>query len=318
MNEVPSVKQQILCIATRTPQIGIDDELKAIQDIMAGRHSGFDVDIQSVTQVGQVSDAIQNRTPRPQIIHFCGEGKENGKIIIPDDENKKVDELDSETLAEYFRNAKDVKYVFLNFCFSSQAAKLISEHIQCVIGINGFIERTAAVEFSRTFYRSLEGNPLDQNGVNEAFSKGEAAALHRTQERRRYIIITQPTLQPEMQIIEPAEESKVPWKCKCSGTFKNLSNGASMWAYVDATVEGRFYVVPIRDYSSDGTWRITLVIGPEEDDHIYRVGVFIVNPEATQQLKGEYKKAIDEEGFFALDSLPTIETEIFGDRAVQR
>lgn len=130
MNEVQSIKQPILCIATRTPGIGIDDELNAIQSAIEQTQSGLYVDIKFVTQVEQVFDAIQNRTPRLQIIHFSGEGTENGKLIIPDDENNKIDELNPESLAGYFQNAKDVNYVLLNFCYSSQAANLIAKHIQ--------------------------------------------------------------------------------------------------------------------------------------------------------------------------------------------
>lgn len=38
MNEVTQTKQQILCLATHTPNIGIDEELNAISAVMQGRN----------------------------------------------------------------------------------------------------------------------------------------------------------------------------------------------------------------------------------------------------------------------------------------
>jgi hypothetical protein len=314
--------QKILCIATRTPNIEIDNEVETIRDIMQANNSRFEFESRYVIKVDQVSDAIMNNKTRPQIIHFCGEGTESGGIKLFDDENKKEDELKPEDIAEYFSNAKDVKYIILNFCYSEKAAKLIAQYVQCVIGIKDLIGETEAVKFSRTFYKTLEGNDLDQSGVNEAFSRGQAAAFQRTEDKDKYIkhLLLKP--QPEMQIIEPVEGSTVPLECVCKGTFKNLDEGASMWAYLNATKEGKFYLVSINNYpthSTDGEWQVTLPIADDDDD--YRIGVLIVDPEKTPIFKEEHEKAIknkkEEDQYFALDSLPTSGTQVFGDRAVK-
>ena len=80
-----------------------------------------------------------------------------------------------------------MNYVVLNFCYSKQVAELIDDHVQYVIGIDGVIERTAAVEFSRAFYGSLGGSPLNPTIIDEAFKKGQNAALPRTGTIDRYI-----------------------------------------------------------------------------------------------------------------------------------
>lgn len=210
--------------------------------------------------------------------------------------------------------------VILNFCYSDEAARLIAKHIQCVIGVKGEIEKTAAVEFSKNFYRSLEGKIFNQGVIDEAFSKGKAAALPRTRDKDTYTKHIGPKPQPKMQIIEPAEGSKVPYPCVCRGTFNNKDEDASMWAYVNATIEGKYYLESIRNYPlgcTDGEGDVKLHIGPQlPDDDNYRIGVLMVDPETTPGLKSQYEKRDLKQGL-ALDSLPH-GTQAFGDRGVTR
>ncbi|MFB2897639.1 hypothetical protein ACE1CI_32375 [Aerosakkonemataceae cyanobacterium BLCC-F50] len=188
------VIQKILYIATLSPDIGIDDEFNEIKTIMQESNSGFSVDRQDVISVNQIKDLILDYTPRPQIIHICGHGTEDGKILIPKTRDTQInfDRAKPQDLKEFFENTPDVKYVILHFCYSYKAVKLISPYVQCVIGINKgeMIERRGAVEFSKNFYKSLKGKLLNQSVVDEAFSLGTAAAFPRTQDPERYIKIT--------------------------------------------------------------------------------------------------------------------------------
>lgn len=322
MNGVTQEKQKIMYIATHTPNIGIAEELREIKTVIRGSNSRFDLDSEYVISVEEISDRVQNTKPVPRIIHICGEGKTDGTVEIPNPDNNKVDRVKAEELAAFFSNATDVNCVILNFCYSSEATRLIAQHIQCVIGVEGYIERTAAVEFSKNFYRYLEGKILNQEVIDQAFSIGTAAALPRTGDTDTYIKLTGSKPQPEMQMIEPADGSKVPYPCKCRGTFNNLDEGASMWAYVNATIEGKFYLVLIRNYpthSTNGEWQIPLYIGSQQaDNNNYRIGVLMVDMETTPGLRAQYDQNIQERGFFALDSLPANGTQAFGDRVVTR
>ena len=322
MNEVTQEKQKIMCIATHTPNIAIAEELREIKTVTRGSNSRLELDSEYITSVGEISELIQNTKPVPRIIHICGDGKTDGTVEIPNPDDKKIDRVKAEELAEFFSNATDVNCVILNFCYSSQATALIAQHIQCVIGIEGYIERTAAVEFSKKFYSSLEGKILNQEGIDEAFLKGIAAAMPRTRDKDTYIKLTGSKPQPKMQIIEPSEGSTVLYPCECRGTFNNLDEGASMWAYVNATKEGKFYLVLIGDYpthSTDGEWQVPMYIGPPQaDNHNYRIGVLMVYRETTPGLRSQYDKSIQEQDFFAVDSLPADGTQAFGDRSVKR
>lgn len=323
MNELTQENQKIMCIATYTPNIGIAEELREIKTVTRASNSRLELDPEYVTSVGEISQLILNTKPVPRIIHICGDGKTDGTLLIPNPEDaKKMDRVKAEELAEFFSNATEVSCVILNFCYSYQATALIAQHIQCVIGIEGDIERTAAVEFSKNFYRSLEGKILNQEGIDEAFLKGMAAAMPRTRDTNTYIKLTRPKPQPKMQIIEPSKGSTVVYPCECRGTFNNLDEGASMWAYINATIEGKFYLVLINNYpihSTDGEWQVPLHIGPQQaDNDNYRIGVLMVDRETTPGLRSQYDKSIQEREFFALDSLPADGTKAFGDRLVKR
>ncbi|MEG3982374.1 hypothetical protein QUA08_16520 [Microcoleus sp. T3B2] len=322
MNEVTQEKPKIMCIATYTQNRQIHTELEGIKNVIGGSNSRFDFDYEYVTSVEKVSELIQHTKPVPRIIHICGEANTDGTVEIPNPDNKKIDRVKAEELAAFFSNATDVNCVILNFCYSSEATRLIAQHIQCVIGVEGYIESTAAVEFSKNFYRSLEGKILNQGGIDKAFLKGRAAALPSTGDTDTYIKLTGPKPQPEMQIIEPDEGSKVPYPCECRGTFKNLDEGASMWAYINATRAGKFYLVLIGDYptrSTDGEWWVSLHIGPPQaDNNNYRIGVLMVDRETTPGLRSQYDKSIQERNYFMVDSLPAEGTQIFGDRRVTR
>ncbi len=315
MNSVTQEKQKIMCIATHTRNIFITEELEEIRDIMRGRNSGFDVSSEKVSSVERISELILTTTPNPQIIHICGEATSDGIIEIPDEiEQDKFDRVTPEELAAFFSNAQDVKCVVLNFCYSSQAAQLISKYIQCVIGIDGdIVGRRGAVEFSKKFYRSLEGKPLNQDGVDLAFSMGRDGALPGTGDRYRYIKLLQTKAIPEIQLIEPSEGSNISRNCQFTGTFKNLPDGASMWAYVNATLQRKFYLVPIDDYRSDGTWFKEVIVGEQNDTSTYRIGVLIVDQEVTQSLNDTFSRL----GILSLDNLPNGSLK-FGDRAVKR
>lgn len=312
MNEITREKKIILCIGTYKQNIGVAEELNNIERTMRNS-SQFDVEIK---YIAKVSDFTQNATIySAQIIHISGEGKENGStLLIPDLDNQdKAEELRPEVLAAYLANIKNVNYVVLNFCYSKPVAELISKNNQCVIGVDGFIQSEAASQFSQSFYQYLEnldGQSLDHNSVNEAFEIGKAAALNRSRENK-YEIFLPP--QPEIELIEPTEGSTIPRKCKFSGTFSNWSEGLSMWAYVNATLERAFYLVPIEEYYSNGTWQKEVLVGSENDNNAYRVGVLIADAEVTKTLNEDFSKL----GILRFANLPNGLKKV-GDRLVRR
>lgn len=307
----------------------IKEEFKEIQEVIGENNSSFNIKKREDNKLRK-DFALLIQNAKSEIIHISAEGKEeDGSIVfILDDNGDRKEELDPDHLAELFKH-KDVNYVVLNFCYSKKAAELIANHVQCAIGINGFIREESTIAFSKNFYFSLkdENQPLNQESIDTAFSKGEAAVMATEKVGEKYIKILGRKPQPEMQILKPTEGSTVLYPCKCKGLFNNLPQGATMWAYVNATIEGKFYLVEIRNYpngKTNGEWNEDLYIGPPEGDNDnYRIGVLIVDPETTKELKSQREEAFTKfkdrsKAYFALDSLPNRGTQGFDERAVKR
>ena len=92
---------------------------------------------------------------KPDIVHFSGHGNESAELIFEDERgiSRPVSIKDIRTL---FRALKDnIKCVVLNACYAEAQATEIADYIDCVIGISGEIDDTAAIGFSREFYRQL-------------------------------------------------------------------------------------------------------------------------------------------------------------------
>ncbi len=98
---------------------------------------------------------------RPQILHFCGHGAENGGLAF-EDEMGKIQLVNAEALADLFQLfAVQLECVVLNACFSEIQANAIAQHIDYVIGMNHKIGDKAAISFAVGFY--------DAVGAGESF-----------------------------------------------------------------------------------------------------------------------------------------------------
>jgi hypothetical protein len=94
---------------------------------------------------------------RPQIVHFCGHGEEEGLVLEDKIGNKKL--VDCQALAELFellsKRPDRVECVILNTCYSEVQAEAITRHVPYVIGTNKAIGDKAAIEFTAGFYTAL-------------------------------------------------------------------------------------------------------------------------------------------------------------------
>jgi prepilin-type N-terminal cleavage/methylation domain-containing protein len=98
-----------------------------------------------------------------------------------------------------------------------------------------------------------------------------------------------PNCNPEAQITEPGN-GKVSMNNEFRGTFKNLPLGTTMWIYVYAPGEGKFYCDQVSNFNKlMGTWKLeNVVIGEDGDNNAtYIVGIFIAGPEGTMELRSE-------------------------------
>lgn len=92
---------------------------------------------------------------KPQVVHFSGRGAGQAGLYFEDlMGTEKL--VSTEALADLFRLfSHQVECVVLNACYSEWQAKIISQHIDHVIGMNRSIGNSAAIKFVNGFYTAL-------------------------------------------------------------------------------------------------------------------------------------------------------------------
>ena len=109
---------------------------------------------------------------RPHVVHFSGHGTEDEIVLMGSDDQLKP--VDKQALAFLFGTLKDnIRLVLLNACYSRQQAELITQHIDCVVGMHKPIGDVAAIVFAASFYRAMGFG----RSVSEAFQLGKAALM---------------------------------------------------------------------------------------------------------------------------------------------
>ena len=170
------LKQKILILAAIPRGLHLDQEIREIRNAIRGARCRdlFEIKIRTAVRPRDIRQAIAEE--RPNIVHFCGHGLEDGNLLLEDDggNNKPVA---PEALASLFSlHADYVKCVLLNACYSEKPAEAISEHIDYVIGMNNTIQDRAAIEFAIGFYDGLGFNRLDnQDWFKRAFDEAMVA-----------------------------------------------------------------------------------------------------------------------------------------------
>jgi hypothetical protein len=91
---------------------------------------------------------------RPDVVHFCGHGEEDG-IIVTDAERRST-WVSGEYLKRVLGILNDsVRCVVLNACYSETLANPIAEVVDVVVGMRGPVEDDVAIAFSASFYKAL-------------------------------------------------------------------------------------------------------------------------------------------------------------------
>lgn len=146
----------------------LDEETRSIdQAIQSGNlRARFKIEQQWAVKIGDLQGIIMRFSPH--IIHFCGHGSIDSKIILEDDEGNSHP-VSKQALSGLFKILKDnIRCVVLNSCYSEDQAQVISKHIECVIGMSNAIGDESAINFSKGFYRALSYG----RNLEEAFELG--------------------------------------------------------------------------------------------------------------------------------------------------
>ena len=166
-------KVKILILAAIPRGLRLDKEIREIEDAIrrANERDLFDIRTRTAIRPQDIRRAIAEE--KPQIVHFCGHGEDDGSLLLEDDggNNKSVP---PQGLAALFEQHSDyVNCVLFNACYSVKTADAISQHINYVVGMNQAIGDKAAIVFSQGFYDGLGYEQEDnQNVFQKAFNEG--------------------------------------------------------------------------------------------------------------------------------------------------
>ncbi len=169
-------KQKILILTAIPQRLRLDIEIREIDNAIrrAARRDLFDITTRIAVRTQDIRRAIAEE--KPQIVHFCGHGLEDGSLLLEDDkgDNKPVT---PQGLARLFKQHSNyVICVVFNACYSVKTANTISEHINYVIGMNREIRDGAAIVFAQGFYDGLGYEISDHQDVfQKAFNEGLTA-----------------------------------------------------------------------------------------------------------------------------------------------
>jgi len=157
-----SLVKRILILSANpkdTARLRLDKELHEIDEGLrrAKLRERFDIHQKWAVNLRDLRRTILDYNP--QIVHFCGHGKEEGLIVEDDYGNAIVVNPDALSgLFELFTN--EVECVLLNACYSEIQANAINQYIPYVIGMSKGIEDNAAIEFAVGFYDALGAGRL--------------------------------------------------------------------------------------------------------------------------------------------------------------
>lgn len=135
-------------------RLKIDKEASDLKEQLAlVRDTKVAVDVEHAWAIR--TDQLQREVlnAKPAVLHFSGHG-DTGMLIFEDAAGKAV-EVSGEALAGLVELTPTIKCVVLNACFSASVSKLVAPHVEAVIGCDVSIGDTAAILFTRAFYRAL-------------------------------------------------------------------------------------------------------------------------------------------------------------------
>ena len=157
-----------------TQVLNFAEEIRAIREEIkkAKLRDRFIIHLELAIRVKDLTEPIMEYTP--DIVHFSGHGSLDSEIKLLDESGVNAKIVPKTALANMFKQYKDqIRLVVLNACYSEDQAKAIAQHVDCVVGYSRAIEDTAAIEFSRGFYRALGKGFSVQSAIDSGINQIE-------------------------------------------------------------------------------------------------------------------------------------------------
>ena len=142
----------------------VDQEFEEVESILRrGSQSRPRLDHVDTLKASGWARAVAQR--RPAIVHFSGHGDRRG-LILEDDADRTSVLVENWALEQMFSRLAGAatRLVVLNACYSHDAARRISRHLDFAVGMEGTIGERSAAAFSRGLYSALvEGCSVERS-----------------------------------------------------------------------------------------------------------------------------------------------------------
>jgi len=130
-----------------------------------------------------VDDLLRHLTElEPTVLHISGHGRGSGELILQD-EHGRPRPVSIAALARMVGAAgRSLRLIVLNACYSAAQAAVLCREVDCVIGMGGAIDDSAARVFATRLYGALArrrsvGNAVEQATAALAALDGPASEL---------------------------------------------------------------------------------------------------------------------------------------------
>jgi hypothetical protein len=155
-----------------TDSLNLLPEIEALQEALrrSQHRERFAMEWQVVTHQRNLRRYILD--VKPQILHFCGHGTEQGLVLA--DATGRAEVFSNEALTELLRIFSDrIECIVLNACSSASLADDLSQHLNYVVGMNQPVLDAAAISFAEGFYDALGAG----ESYERAFEVGKFAVF---------------------------------------------------------------------------------------------------------------------------------------------
>lgn len=165
---------------SHTPQLRLDAESKAIGEALRSATSKvpFFLEQSWAASYREFQDGLLRYTP--DIVHWSGHGLRGGlpmveedmilrEVVSAHDRVESSRDLAVQALGRLFSAAKgNVRCIVLNACHSESLARVMAEHVDCVIGMSRAVRDASAIRFSWSFYNAVASGCSIQKAFNIA------------------------------------------------------------------------------------------------------------------------------------------------------
>ena len=200
----------------------------------------------------------------PEVVHFSGHGGGSQGLAFVDSQGR-LQIISGESLARLFELCADhVRCVILNACFSEIQARVISRHVEIVVGMSQEIGDDASIKFSEGFYDALGAG----RDFEKAFKFGCIAIdLRSLQEHLVPIILRNPEIRRLARVsaqgdgpIRIVPRGLRSFQTEDSDFFLELLPGPRGHDGLPTSL--RFWKTRIEERNPDRTFPVGLIYGP--------------------------------------------------------